>query len=360
MFLKSVRPCSAFCWALLSSMALGQSALNVELDRVADLSAAFESARVNVDHAVAKVLVMPEALAFHADGRAARPLLGGIEYRAGRKKKPGPFEPVRVLEREVTLTNNIAIVNELLGAARDVATDQKVVPRRRTVTWLNSDMGWHVAALHSSEYSPWEKSITAYEDQDVEAMPQANGIVFVGSSSIRGWKTLKEDFPDMNVIGRGFGGSQLIDSIMYSHRIVTKYQPRAVAVYAGDNDVAAGKSAQRVFDDFQELVATIHAASPSTKIGFIAIKPSIRRWNLWPQMRDANEMVRTFAEKNELVAFLDISRPMLGDDGLPKPELFVKDGLHMTRQGYEAWTNVVMPWAIDVLTEEPEKVVATP
>ena len=327
---------------------------NPEEARVRDLADEFESARVNADYAKAKVLVSPHAKATLRDGRVA-PLLAGIQNLSARKKTQGPSEPVRVVEREVTILDQVAIVNELLGATRDVPTEKKVVPQSRTTTWMKGTDGWRVVSMHTSDYGRWEKSISAFEVAE-QATPSADGgsgssrtpaggIVFVGSSSIRGWKTLKEDFPGLHVIGRGFGGSQLIDSVLYSHRIITKYKPRAVAVYAGDNDVAAGKSSERVFSDFKELVATIHAVDPKIRIGFIAIKPSLKRWDMWPTMLSANQMVAEFAANDERITFLDISKPMLGADGKPIPAMFVKDGLHMTGAGYEAWTKVVMPWA---------------
>jgi lysophospholipase L1-like esterase len=34
---------------------------------------------------------------------------------------------------------------------------------------------------------------------------------------------------------------------------------------------------------------------------------------------------------------------MLGDDGKPRPELFLKDGLHMTEAGYAVWTKLILP-----------------
>ena len=328
--------------SLFSSNSLAQEATPEKLNALCD---AFETARINVDFEMAKDLVWPEAMAMHADGRSERGLLSHIEYWSKRKKDAGPIEPVRVLERKFEVDGNVAIVSELLGATPDVEAGKKIRPRRRMTTWIAKHGEWRVAALHSSDYSVWEKSIQGFESFDERARYRPGSIVFIGSSSIRGWKTLAEDFPGMPVLGRGFGGSQLIDSIMYAHRIVTPYQPSAVAVYAGDNDVAAGKSADRVFDDFRLLVETIHAANAKVRIGFIAIKPSLKRWEQWPVMKEANDKIVEWVAQDERLTFLDIATPMLGEDGTPRSELFVKDGLHLSRSGYEIWTDVVMPWA---------------
>ena len=36
-------------------------------------------------------------------------------------------------------------------------------------------------------------------------------------------------------------------------------------------------------------------------------------------------------------------KPMLGDDGKPRPELFRSDGLHMSKAGYKLWANLLRP-----------------
>lgn len=340
--MKESRVLAAVCiWFTIAQLALANTADIAELERLCD---DFEQVRAKLDVQAARSLVWDDALTFHADGREPHNLLAMMATLADRAKGNGIGETVRVVHRRLAVHGPVAIAYELIGAAPQIAAGEKLSPRRRSVTWSKRNGDWKVAGLHVSPYSPWEKSIAAFEEIDDDSAPTPGGVVFVGSSSIRGWKTLTEDFPDTNVIGRGFGGSQLIDSILYAHRIVTNYQPRAVVVYAGDNDVARGKSAERVFGDFKKLVETIHGADDGVRIGFIAIKPSIARWDMWPTMLRANHLVAQFAEAHERVTYFDIATPMLGADGKPRPELFVRDGLHMTRSGYAVWKEVIAPW----------------
>ncbi len=156
------------------------------------------------------------------------------------------------------------------------------------------------------------------------------------------WKT-DTNFPEHKIINRGFGGSQTSDSVEFADRIVIKYKPRIVAIYAGDNDIAAGKSVETVVDDTQKLFAKIHDALPDTKIIYVAIKPSLARWNLVDQMRDANAKIKAITEKDERMTFLDIDTPMLGEDGMPRKELFVADGLHLSVEGYAVWNKIMRP-----------------
>jgi lysophospholipase L1-like esterase len=188
----------------------------------------------------------------------------------------------------------------------------------------------------------WETAIAKFEEQDKESPPPRGEVLFVGSSSIRMWK-LNESFPQEKYINRGFGGSQIADSTFYADRIVAPYEPRVVVLYAGDNDLASGKSSEQVAADYQAFVAKVHAKLPQTRIVFISIKPSISRWKLIDKVREANKLIAEFSKQNARLAIVDVEKSMLGDDGMPRPELFLQDGLHMTTAGYAIWTSLVAP-----------------
>jgi len=187
-----------------------------------------------------------------------------------------------------------------------------------------------------------EKSIAAFEAQDTKSPPPKGAILFVGSSSIRMWK-LSKSFQKLKTINRGFGGSQIVDSIHFADRIILKHEPRIVALYAGDNDIAHGKNAATVFADFKKFVNTVHAKLPRARIIFLPIKPSIARWKLIGEMRKANELIAKFCKSRERLVYVDTFTPMLGEDGKPRPELFLKDGLHMNAKGYKVWADVLKP-----------------
>jgi lysophospholipase L1-like esterase len=198
--------------------------------------------------------------------------------------------------------------------------------------------------LIAAENDParWEEDILAFEAQDREHPPTAGGVLFVGSSSIRLWK-LDESFPDLKALNRGFGGSEIADSLHFSDRIILPYHPRAIVFYAGDNDIANGKSAAQVNEDFRKLYDKIHAALPETEVLFLAIKPSRARWELIETQREANRLIAAFAEEQEQLEFVDLATPLLGEDGLPREELFENDRLHLNASGYEVWNGVLAP-----------------
>jgi len=192
--------------------------------------------------------------------------------------------------------------------------------------------------------SPWEEEIRQFERADSLRPPPQGAILFVGSSSIRMWETLQQDFPGYQVINRGFGGSELGDALRFADRIILPYRPRVVIIYAGDNDLANGKAAEQIFSDFKQLVLLIHQHLPDARIGYISIKPSLARWTLVGKMKQTNKLIRAYSFQDRRVAYLDIFTPMLGKDGTPTKELLAPDGLHLSKEGYALWKKVVEPF----------------
>ncbi|WP_397384707.1 GDSL-type esterase/lipase family protein [Prosthecobacter sp.] len=190
----------------------------------------------------------------------------------------------------------------------------------------------------------WQKDILAFAKKDAEKAPPENPIVFTGSSSIVKWKTLAEDFPGLPVMNRGFGGSEVFDSFNYAHLTVIKYKPRQVVMYAGGNDINAGKTPQRVFADFKAFVAKVHAALPECRICYISNAPNPKRWSMIDQMIEASRLVEEYTKTDKRLQFINVYPHMLGADGKPKPDIFVEDQLHMNPKGYVIWKAVVGPY----------------
>ena len=221
------------------------------------------------------------------------------------------------------------------------------------VGWLGVHgwLAWYGRASQDPAF--FEDDIAAFEAADRERPPPERPIVFVGSSSIRLWDTLAEDMAPLPVLNRGFGGSQLAHAIHFADRAVIRYRPRAVVLYAGDNDLdeRTGKSAADVVRDFQAFVALVHASVPDARIYYLAIKPSRMRWARWPEQAKANAEIAGLCAADPRLAFLDIATPMLASGEPPARELFIFDGLHLSEQGYALWTSVVKPRLVADLGE---------
>jgi lysophospholipase L1-like esterase len=198
-------------------------------------------------------------------------------------------------------------------------------------------------SLAHHDSSKWENEIAAFEAADRTNPPPKNCIVFVGSSSIRMWSSLKADFPDLPVVNRGFGGSELADSVNFAGRIIIRYAPREVVVYAGANDLANGKSPELAFGDFVALVEKIRQRLPDTRIAFIASAPNPSRWANRENIKKFNALAQDYCRHHELM-FIDVFPLMLGPDGMPKSGIFRQDGLHMNDKGYAIWRDAVRPY----------------
>jgi lysophospholipase L1-like esterase len=189
----------------------------------------------------------------------------------------------------------------------------------------------------------FESEIRAFEDSDRVNPPRSGGVVFVGSSSIRLWPDLRADFPGINVIQRGFGGSRLDEVVRYTPRIVLPYTPTLIVLYAGENDLVEDRTPEQVFDAYKTFVRLVRDPFPQARIAFVSIKPSPSRWELVDKMRITNEMIRGFAATHPGLSFVDVFPMMIGPNGRPRSELFVSDSLHMNHNGYAIWRGMLLP-----------------
>jgi lysophospholipase L1-like esterase len=194
---------------------------------------------------------------------------------------------------------------------------------------------------------PWffKRSIRRFEALDRAVPPKPGVIVFTGSSSINYWNTLVDDMKPLEVINRGFGGSQLAQVNYHAKKIVLPYRPRAVVLYAGENDLSwpSSKTPQTVFADFKSFLALVHGALPEVYIYFISIKPSPRRRRQLPRQREANRLIEEFCQTHARVQFIDVAAAMVNKDGEPRADLFAGDALHPNPRCYELWTSIIKP-----------------
>jgi lysophospholipase L1-like esterase len=189
----------------------------------------------------------------------------------------------------------------------------------------------------------WQSEIDAFDKLD-GVNPLQDGILFTGSSSIRMWKDPAKDFNNPKILNRGFGGSQIIDLIENFDQVILKYHPQKIVIYSGDNDIQEGKSAEIVFGDFCVLYGMIKAKLPNAQVYYIAIKPSLNRWNKVIEMQKANTMIHEYLNTKSNATFVDIFSPMIDITGKPSEKWFIEDGLHMTDEGYKLWTKILAPF----------------
>lgn len=196
--------------------------------------------------------------------------------------------------------------------------------------------------------APAASEINAFWEADKKQMPPMGAVLFMGSSSIRMWDTLAKDFPEIPVVNRGFGGSQIFESTLYADRIAFPYKPKIIILCAGTNDLAyGGKNPQQVLQDFKDFVAKIQTGLPDTRIVYISINPTVARWNQEADILETNHLIEKWIfESNsptQKLNFINSHAQVLTADGKPQPKLLREDGLHFNAEGYKLWTSILKP-----------------
>ncbi|CAN5205545.1 hypothetical protein BH23BAC1_BH23BAC1_07930 [soil metagenome] len=186
----------------------------------------------------------------------------------------------------------------------------------------------------------WTNEFMAFDEEEKER----SYTVFTGSSSIKLWPELKKNFKKNNILNRGFGGSEIQDLLNNTDRLIFRYAPKRVIIYSGDNDIWSGKTPDRVAEDFKNLYNEINTRLPETEIYFISIKPSPSRVNKFEDIKNVNNQVKEFLEKQDRGIYVDVYSHMLDEQGNPREDLFVADRLHLNAKGYDLWNKILMPY----------------
>ena len=202
--------------------------------------------------------------------------------------------------------------------------------------------------LHAQQSLLFADDVQNFRKEDSVQMPQQNAILFVGSSSFTKWTDVQQYFPSHTIINRGFGGSRLLDVIMYADDVIFPYHPKQIVIYCGENDLAYidTVSARTVANRFAVLLDMIRSMWDSIPIAFISIKPSPSREKLMPKMIEANKLIKNFLATKKHTTFIDVYSKMLAANGKLRPELYVEDKLHMNAQGYAIWQKAIEPYLV--------------
>jgi lysophospholipase L1-like esterase len=201
-----------------------------------------------------------------------------------------------------------------------------------------------VSASSGHDFVRWEKEIAAYEAADRTNPSPRGGVLFIGSSTIRFWKSLAEDFPEHTVINRGFGGSEIVDSTHFADRIIFPYEPKQVFLRAGGNDIHAGRLPEEVAADFSAFVRKVHERLPNTEIVYIGVNPAPARWGESDKYRALNKKIRKLALHIPRVSYVDAYDVSLESKGQARHELFLADKLHFNADGYKVLADRIRPF----------------
>lgn len=205
--------------------------------------------------------------------------------------------------------------------------------------WIHDEF----SKLESDDPLVWKEDIAALKADDLNVSP-GQAVLFVGSSSIRFWDALEEDMAPIPVIKKGFGGAKMRDIIHYAEDLILPYQPKAIVLFAGTNDIsgrANDKSPEQLFQDFKELAQLLEQRLPNTPLYFLAMTPTTTRWEVWPEVDKANRLIQAYAEEKEQIRYIDTTYFFINEQGQPNEDLLWWDGVHLNTSGYRLWTLLI-------------------
>jgi len=190
----------------------------------------------------------------------------------------------------------------------------------------------------------FEKEIRTFEHDDSTRGYRKGAVLFIGSSSIRLWKTAAESFRPAHIINRGFGGATIAEVNHYYPRIVPKYMPRMIVFYCGENDLSHdAASVDTVFADYRRFFEAVKRDLPETQLVFLSVKDSPSRMQWSDKFAGFNARVQALESGYPNFRFVDVRTPLLQKNGLPDPALFRKDMLHLNAEGYSRWEKALKP-----------------
>mgnify|MGYP006286078573 CR=1 FL=1 len=290
----------------------------------------------------------------------------GDVYLPGNLDELGPWNPGG-LKMEGTGTTRKATLRVPVGTtvefkltqgswAKEELNPDFTVPENYSVT-VTEDMEHEVEAVLFKSLDVempypdplrYEDDIKAFEKMDRREMPAPGQLLAVGSSSIVYWHaSIEEDLAPVPVVPRGFGGSTMHDLIYFTDRVVFPYEPAALLVYEGDNDIAANVPVSKVLRKYDTFIDLVETRLPRAHIFMLPAKPSPSRIEYLPRMRELNAEIRERCEANPNLTYIDTATPLLDETGSPDPKYFLDDMLHLNPEGYKVWAKVTRPIVVE-------------
>lgn len=201
---------------------------------------------------------------------------------------------------------------------------------------------------YANTAAPWETQIKELEQKDQSENIPEDYILYLGSSSIRLWDSIHQDMKPYNSVKRGYGGAHFYDLIHFTERLVTPHKDAKAIVCFVANDLTGvwdnpktkvtPKQVKRLYVYFTKQVRAI---APETPIFLIEITPTQSRWNIWDKTVKANDLMEAYCKTQDNMHFISTSEQFLNEEGLPRTELFIEDQLHLNRDGYRLWSQII-------------------
>ncbi|MBO4812180.1 MAG: serine acetyltransferase [Prevotella sp.] len=178
---------------------------------------------------------------------------------------------------------------------------------------------------------------------DREGGIDSTTIVMLGNSLTENGKDWAQRIgTTQRIVNRGIIGDNTVGMTQRLYQI-TPYNPKAIFLMAGINDMVGNTTAEQVAQHVITLIEAIRRQAPQTQLFVQSILPideTEGRWKTLAGRTDdipfANMLIKAYCETHDLV-FVDIFHRMTrGRSNQLRAELS-GDGLHLSEQGYRVW-----------------------
>ncbi|RCH54291.1 hypothetical protein DJ568_13435 [Mucilaginibacter hurinus] len=198
----------------------------------------------------------------------------------------------------------------------------------------------------SSHPLPFWDEIMAFQNQDAKAMPKPNGVLFMGSSTIRLWPDLdKKTIAGQPIIKRGIGGAEMSQFATSYAPFLTRYKPKFIFLYAGGNDVLTGKTPEQITAAFDSVYSIVNRKLPTSNIYYLSLKISPKHLNQMDTYKKTNALIKASIDKKPKAFYLDVCNLLAVDtNGTPDPKYYSIDNVHLNMEGYTVLENALRSW----------------
>jgi len=189
----------------------------------------------------------------------------------------------------------------------------------------------------------FQKEVKELLKQDRSTPPPRQAIVFTGSSIFRFWVTLERDMSPLPVVNRAFGGARTWEVLHYMDSLILPLAPSIIVYYCGGNDIESGAAADDIARRFAEFCTRVHASLPKTKIFFVSINKAPQKFEKWSVIDEVNRQAAAYCAQDVRLGFIDSNPAFFNENGQPRRELYIGDGLHFMPDAYRELTKAIKP-----------------
>jgi len=239
--------------------------------------------------------------------------------------------------------------NNFLVIDSGVAEKKKPAQKPKTASAVQKGAPTTIVPLDRLERKGWG---SRHEEKLAQVSAGKFGLVMIGDSITHNWEKQKnyaEIFAPYDVLNLGFGGDRT-EHVLWrlQNGEVKGISPKLVTLMIGTNNSKHDKP-EAIFKGIQAIVKDLRGRLPESKIVVFSIFPRShpRFPGDYEVVKAVNKFLPSLAD-NEQVFHVDLNRHFLDENGELRAELYGRDLLHLSNQGYDAWFKALQPVLADV------------